>query len=100
MSCPHCHHCNPQLVNAAPPADVEEAISDTMRLQAYCRQAGIRILPIGLVRESDAAILMGLASKTLKNRRSMHDPLLPKFEIRGGRALYSLVAIAAWMARS
>ena len=100
MSCPHCPHCNSQLGNVPPPADADESISDTMRLQAYCRQAGITILPAGLIRDSDAARLMGLASKTLKNRRSMHDPSLPQFEIRAGRALYSLVSIAAWMASS
>jgi len=94
MSCPHCPHCN-QLAAIPSPEDDDGALN-LMRLRAYCDETGIPILPGGFVRESDAASLMDLKPKTLKNRRSMRDPMLPLFEMRRGRAVYSLASIAQW----
>jgi len=71
-----------------------------MRLAAECERRRIWTSPDLRVRESDAADLMGLSPKTLRNRRSLQDPALPDFQLRGGRALYSLASILAWMASS
>jgi hypothetical protein len=48
------------------------------------------------VREADAADLIGLKVKTLRNRRYQDAPL--PFLMRGGRPLYSLSDLAAFMA--
>ena len=94
MTCPHCPHCNPELV-AAPPTN-DDGVLDERRLRAHCITVGISLLPGGMVWEADAAVLMGVRPRTLKNRRSLRDPALPRYEIRGKarRAVYSLAAIA------
>ena len=66
-------------------------------LHDECRRRGLWISYDGRLKEKDAADLMCLAPKTLRNRRSMMDDNLPGYEIRKGRALYSIVSIAAWM---
>jgi len=93
-----CPHCGGSLPANSPEPD--DSALELTQLRLYCVQAGIRILPVGMVRERDAAALMGLAEKTLKNRRSLDDPKLPSFEIRAGRALYSLASLAAWMTKA
>lgn len=95
MSCPHCPHCNPDLMVKAPQDDA----IDGLRLSEECRRRGYWISPDGRVREHDAAELMGLKPKTLKNRRSLEDPNLPSFEIRAGRALYSITSLSEWLKR-
>ena len=73
---------------------------DAVLLRAECERRGTWISPDGRVRERDAAILMGCSAKRLKNRRAELDDRLPSFVKRNGRVLYSLVSIAAWMAKS
>lgn len=91
--CPHCHRPYDE-----PPVDpVDEGLGRAEMLRAACKLRGVWISPDGFVRECDAADLMGVTPKTLKNRRSLHDPKLPAHEKRAGRTLYALASIAAWM---
>jgi hypothetical protein len=80
-----------------PPSDPDEATQLLAALRFTCVERGIWVSPDHRVRERDAADLMGYRPKTLRNLRALNDPKLPEFEIRAGRALYSLAAIAEWM---
>lgn len=96
MTCPHCPHCNLQLIKEDSAVQAEDHGANAHRLRSYCRAMGIPILPVDLVREHDAATLMGLAAKTLRNRRSDLDPTLPSHIKRGRTTLYFITSIAAW----
>lgn len=89
MNC--CPTCNRPFVDPAPAPDAVTA------LRAACQFRDIWVSHDGRVREADAATLMGLAAKTLRNRRCALDPNLPAHITRNRHPLYSLASLAEWL---
>jgi hypothetical protein len=75
----------------------DEGTAEVPRVREECERRGYWISHDGRLRERDAAELMGLAQKTLRNRRALKDPNLPAFVKRRGRPLYSIASLAAWL---
>lgn len=76
--------------------DLSERIADCLAtLEATARTAGYSLSADGRVSEQDAAALLGLASKTLRNWRSTTAPI-PWHRIGGpgGRVTYRLQSLA------
>lgn len=92
-----CPLCGGTWVPAEVPPVLSEDDPDVISLHEECRRRGYWISPDGGIREKDAADLMGLAPKTLRNRRSLLDNSLPAFKIRNRRALYSITSLAEWL---
>ena len=82
--CPHCNGTG--YVSEAEPVEI------TADLERACVERGIWVSPDGRVREADAADLIGMAAKTLRNWRYV-DRRLP-FVTRSGRPLYALADLA------
>lgn len=89
-ACPHCHGTGVQL-----PANPHVLRADFERA---CIERGIWVSPDGKVRESDAAGLIGLSPKTLRNWRHA-DRRLP-FTTRAGRPLYALDDLAEFATKA
>jgi len=75
----------------ASPAEMVE------HLRATCRERSLWVSPDGMVRETEAADLIGWQTKTLRNRRYADAPI--PFTMRAGRPLYALSDLAAWLAQ-
>lgn len=82
--------CCPACGQLLPQADPVE------QLREACRSRGVWLSYDDRVREADAADLIGLTVKTLRNRRYQDAPL--PFVMRLGRPLYALTDLAAFMA--
>jgi len=92
ITCPHCQRTFNRGVGATDGRAVE-----TLDLRQECERRGYWISHDDRLRERDAAELMGLRPKTLRNRRSLKDPSLPVFVGRRGRPLYAISSLAAWL---
>lgn len=91
MAC--CSRCGGTGQEPGPsPSDLAE----TLRLA--CIERGIWVSPDGMVREGDAAGLIGWQPKTMRNRRYADAPI--PFTTRQGRPLYALDDLADWLAGS
>jgi hypothetical protein len=87
MLCPHC-----QGTGHLP------TVNPVEQLREMCLERGMFVSHDGMVREADAAALMGLAPRTLTNWRA-NGRALP-FVKRAGRPLYALTDVAAWIAEN
>lgn len=67
-------------------------------LRAACIERGTWVSPDGMVREADAANLIGWQTKTMRNRRYTDAPI--PYATRRGRPLYALSDLATWLARA
>lgn len=78
--------------------EVPDQVAPADQLRAACAARGIWVSADDRVREADAAELLGMAPKTLRNWRYTNEPL--PYTTRAGRPLYALSDLAEWLANA